>query len=243
MAYFVKKALQLIPNQLMYQQKRYRGKINVRKPKIYYKKAVLNELLTPFFANPNDKTLEQFCAEVKSTQKKKPLTPYEVILTREIRNWFDKTKMIALLHVNSISELDKFDVKVLLHRENMYYKYYGPRLVLEAIKNSPYESIVPLIGARTAYVFSSEMKATALQKILKKSKKMYALGGVLEGQVLKIDEFMKYGAMDITAIHLSLVQILQSAGVNLNQHLMHHPSTLVTRLKQIGTKETTDEKQ
>ncbi|CAK9812802.1 39S ribosomal protein L10, mitochondrial [Anthophora plagiata] len=244
MAHFVKKALQLMPNQLMYQQKRYRGKINIRKPKIYYKKAVLNELLTPFFTNPNkDKTLEQFCVEVKSTQTKKPLTPYEVILSREVRNWFDKSKMIALLHVNSISELDKFDVRVLLHRENMHYKYYGSRIVLEAIKNSPYEGIIPLISKYTAYVFGPEIKVTALQKIMKKSKKMYALGGLLEGQVLTLDKFMEYGEMDITAVHLSLVQILQSAGVNLNQQLTHHPSTLVTRLKQIGTKETTDEKQ
>ncbi|CAK9827378.1 39S ribosomal protein L10, mitochondrial [Anthophora retusa] len=244
MAHFAKKALQLMPNQLMYQQKRYRGKINVKKPKIYFKKALLNELLTPFFFNPNeDKTLEQFCAEVNSTQTKKPLTPYEVILSKEVRNWFDKSKMIVFLHVNSISELDKFDVRVLLHRENMHYKYYGPRIVLEAIKNSPYENIVPLISRYTAYVFSSEMNTTALQKILKKTKKMYALGGMLEGQALKLDKFMEYGAMDITAVQLNLVQVLQSTGVNLNQQLMHHPSTLVTRLKQIGTKETTDEKQ
>lgn len=73
----------------------------------------------------------------------------------------------------------------------------------------------------------------------------YFSAGVLEGQVLKIDEFLRFSDMDITTAQLRLVQILQSAGgVNLNQQLTHHQSTLVSRLKQIGTNETTsDDKQ
>ncbi|KOC65588.1 Partitioning defective 3 like protein B [Habropoda laboriosa] len=234
--------LQLTPNQLMYQQKRYRGKINIRKPKIFFKKRVLNELLKPFFADPDEgKTLEQFCAEKKGSGTKIPLGAYEKILSKEVRNWFDKSKMTAIVHVNSINELDKFSVRVLLHRENMYYKAYGSRIVLDAIRDSPYECIAPLINKYTAFVFSPQINVTSLRKILKKSKRMYALGGILEGQVFKLEQFMKYGEMDITTAHLNLVQILQCAGVNLNQQLTHHQSTLVTRLKQIGTKETTSD--
>lgn len=71
----------------------------------------------------------------------------------------------------------------------------------------------------------------------------FYLGGVLEGHALDYDDFLRYGKMDITTAHLSLVQALQSAGgVNLNRQLTHHQTTLVSRLQQIGTNEkTTDE--
>lgn len=239
MAQFVKKAFQLTPNQLLYQQKRYRGKINIRKPKIFFKKRVLNELLTPFFANPNEgKTLEELCLNTKGTETERELGPYDKIIAREARNWFDSSKMIACLHVNSISGLDKFDVQVPLFRANMYYKYYSPHLVRHVIKDSPYEALAPLVSKMTAFVFSPEINVTALQSIIKKCRKMYTLGGVLEGQVLKFDDFLKYGTMDITTAHCGLVQVLQTAGgVNLNRQLTHHQSTLVSRLKQIGTNE------
>lgn len=169
-------AFQLTPNQLLYQQKRYRGKINLRKPKIYFKKRVLNELLTPFFINPNkDKTLEQFCEETR-TEKVEPLGIYDTIIAREVRNWFDNSKMVAVLHVNSIMELDVFDIRVELFKENMHYKRYGSHIVHDMIKNSPYESLAPLISNYTGFVFSSEMKIPTVNKIIKKSKKMYILG-------------------------------------------------------------------
>ena len=240
MAHFMKKALQLTPNQLLYQQKRYRGKINIKKPKIYFKKRVLNDLLTPFFDNPNkDKTLEQFCIDSQKVQVKKQLGPYDQIIAREVRNWFDNSKMIGCLHVNSMKQLDVFDVQVALFRENMHYKRYGTHIVNHVIKDTRYEALAPLVSRHTSFVFSPEINITALQKIIKKSKKMFILGGILEGQVLNYDDFLKYGEMDIVTAQLSLVQVLQNAGgLNLNRQLTHHQTTLVTRLEQIGTNET-----
>jgi len=65
-------------------------------------------------------------------------------------------------------------------------------------------------------------------------------GGILEGHVLNKKNFLKYGKMDLTSSRVHLVQLLQNAGGNnLNQQLTHHQSTLVARLKQIGTDEAT----
>lgn len=56
--------------------------------------------------------------------------------------------------------------------------------------------------------------------------------------MLDKQDFLKYGKMDLTESRVRLVQLLQSAGGNnLNQQLTHHQSTLVARLKQIGTNE------
>ncbi|XP_076758258.1 large ribosomal subunit protein uL10m-like [Xylocopa sonorina] len=240
MANLVKKAFQLTPNQLFYQQKRYRGKINIRKPKIYFKKRVLNELLTPFFINPNKgKTLEELCLN-KFEKQENTLGPYDQIIAREARNWFDNSKMVACLHVNSISQLDVFAVRVPLYRQNMHYKYYGPHIVHHLIKDSPYERLAPLVSKYTAFVFSPEINGQSLEKIIKKCSKMYILGGVLEGHVLNHDDFMKYSKMDIATMQYSFVQLLQTAGGNnLNRQLTHHQSKLVSRLKQIGTSEAT----
>lgn len=49
------------------------------------------------------------------------------------------------------------------------------------------------------------------------------------------------GKLDLMTAQAGLVQVLRTAaGGNLNQQLTHHQSTLVTRLKQIGTKEEED---
>ena len=84
--------------------------------------------------------------------------------------------MIVILHVNSIMELDVFDVKVALFKENMHYKRYGAHIVSNMIKDSPYENLAPLISNYTAFVFSPEIKIAAVNKIFKKNKKMYILG-------------------------------------------------------------------
>ncbi|XP_043257279.1 39S ribosomal protein L10, mitochondrial [Colletes gigas] len=240
MAHLVKNAFQLTPNQLLYQQKRYRGKINLKKPKVFYKKAVVNALLTPFFINPNqDKTLDELCRNALGEKGNYELGPYEKIIAKEVRNWFDNSKMVACLHVNSIKENDLFDIKVSLKMANMYYKKYGTRIVRKAIEDSPYEGISPLLSQNTAFVFSPDINVAALEKIFKKCFQIYMMAGILEGQVFKYDYFIKYGSMDMTSAQLGLVQVLQNAGgVNLNQQLTHHQTTLVARLKQIGTNET-----
>ncbi|XP_076679592.1 large ribosomal subunit protein uL10m-like [Andrena cerasifolii] len=244
MAHLARKAFQLTPTELLYQQKRYRGKINLKKPKIFYTKAVVNELLKPFYIDPNkDKTLDELCTNALFVESKNELSPYDKILKKELCNWIENSKMVALIHVNSITEEDKFEVRVPLKRANMYYKFYSPHIVRAALENSPYQALDPLISKFTAFVFSPDINVTALEKILKKCKQMYTMGGVLDGHVLVYDDFLKYGKMDITTAHLGLVQALQNAGgVTLNRQLTHHQATLVSRLQQIGTNEkTTDE--
>ncbi|XP_076284982.1 large ribosomal subunit protein uL10m-like [Lasioglossum baleicum] len=237
MAQLVQKAFQLTPNQLLYQQKRFRGKINLKKPKIFYKKRIMNELLTPFFQNPRpNKTIESLCAKAIAPQTF-ALGPYEKILAREARNWFDKSRMVACVHANSISMLDLFEVQVPLRRANMYYKGYSPKLIRAALEGTSYEDkLAPLICLQTKYIFCPEINVVALEKILKRCPQICTIGGILEGEVLSYHDFLKYGKMDIATAQLGLVQVLQNAGgVHLNQQLTHHQTTLVSRLKQIGT--------
>lgn len=240
MAQLVQKTFQLAPNQLLYQQKRFRGKINLKKPKIFFKKKVLNELLAPFFVDPNeDVTIKDLCAAAMAP-KTYELHPYEKILAKEARNWFQKSRMVAFLHTNSMNSIDRFDVLVELRKQNMYYKTYNPKLIRAAMEDSRHmKKIDPIMSTHTAFIFSPDINVTALEKILKKCPKIFSLGGILEDEVMNRDDFLKYGQMDITTAQLGLVQVLQNAGgVHLNRQLTHHQTTLVSRLKQIGTNET-----
>ncbi|KAJ8683483.1 hypothetical protein QAD02_019275 [Eretmocerus hayati] len=75
-----------------------------------------------------------------------------------------------------------------------------------------------------------------LAKILKKTPEVILLAGILNGKLLNRNEFLERGQLDLVTAQAGLVQILRTAaGGNLNKQLTHHQSTLVTRLKQIGT--------
>lgn len=62
--------------------------------------------------------------------------------------------------------------------------------------------------------------------------------GIIHGKLVSRNELNDLGKLDLVTAQAGLVQVLRAAvGGNLNQQLTHHQSTLVTRLKQIGTKD------
>ncbi|KAL0107200.1 hypothetical protein PUN28_015609 [Cardiocondyla obscurior] len=148
--------------------------------------------------------------------------------------------MIAIFHQNPMSRDDEFELTVALRKENMYFKRYSKKIMTLALTDSPYTATMPLYMCHFAIIFGSDVNATALEKIVKNFPQIILLGGVLEEHVLTKENFLRYGKMDLTSSRVHLVQLLQSAGGNnLNRQLTHHQSTLVARLKQIGTNETT----
>lgn len=228
-----------IPNQLFLQQKRFRGKINIQKPKPpHYTKALFQEFLSPFYENPKkDKTLSDLCTKTKKITKDK-YNPYHHVLAREVLNWFDSSKMIAFLHKNSITQEEVFELAVPLKRKNMYLKTYGSTILDLALKDTTYKAISLLYQSPFFIIFSPENNVINLLKILRKFSKVTLIAGILEGKLLNVNDFKYYGEMDLTTAQLSLVQVLQSAGGNnLNQQITHHQSALISRLQQIGTRD------
>lgn len=245
MAQCLKKAFQITPNAILYQQKRFRAKINIQKPRApHYQRALVNEFLKPFYPFPNEgKKLEELCKKAIRTankEKKEEYNPYQRIIAREVRNWFDNSKMVAICHENSMTAEDKFEFAVPLRRANMYYKRYSNKIMALALADSPYAATMPLYSSQFNVIFGSDTNVAAFEKIIKKFPQVILLAGILEGHVLNKEDFLRYGKMDLTSSRVYLVQVLQSAGGNnLNRQLTHHQSTLVARLKQIGTDEAT----
>ncbi|XP_072756229.1 large ribosomal subunit protein uL10m-like isoform X2 [Anoplolepis gracilipes] len=233
---------------ILYQQKRFRGKINIQKPrKPFYFRGLVNEFLEPFYpARNRNKELEELCHKAINAVKKKELgkkyNPYQRIIAREVRNSFDNSKLVAICHQNSMTMEEVFELRVALKKAKMYYKQYSKTIMKLALTDSPYTATLPLYDVSHGIVFGSDTNVTVLEKIIKKFPQVFLLAGILEGQLLSCDDFLRYGKMDLTTSRMHLVQLLQNAGGNnLNQQLTYHQSTLVARLKQIGINETTSD--
>ncbi|KAK0092918.1 hypothetical protein PV326_000325 [Microctonus aethiopoides] len=239
-------AFRLVPRQLVLEQKRYRGKINVTKPrKPHYIRGVFNEFTTPFYAPTREpKPLWELCDNVNpkipvvKSCNKEP-NQYEMIIARECLNWFKTSRMVAFLHENSIKAEDRRDVEVDLRYGNMYLKWFGPVIFRTALTGTIYEAAMPLLCSKGALVFSPEPNIKELRKILRTAPQFVLMAGILDSTLLNVNDFLKYGEMDITEARGGLVQTLQTAaGGNLCRQLTHHQSTFVSRLDQIRNNET-----
>ncbi|XP_014212778.1 39S ribosomal protein L10, mitochondrial isoform X2 [Copidosoma floridanum] len=244
MSQLFNKAIQPIRTLVFTQQKRFRAKINIQKPKKSHPARLAVEIFTkPFISNPaSNLPLWERCNNIRRQERQKIqiVNPYENILAKECMNWFNSSNMTAIFHVNSITEHDKFDVAVALKKENMYLKHYQKKILKIAFPGTNYEVLMNLIqdtiSESTYFVFSPEIKTEKLYKITKKAPQFLLLAGILHGKLLSRDALLKYGQLDLTTAQAGLVQVLRAAsGGNLNRQLTHHQSTLVTRLKQIGT--------
>ena len=164
------------------QQKRYRGKINIQKPRApHHERGKLEKFTTPFISNPSThKPWRERCSKItvqKSTTKL--VNPYEVIIAKECLNWFNNSKMVALFHNNSIKSQDQFKFAVPLRKANMYFKGYQPPILRIALTNSIYEPILQLVQKNlpvTYFVFSPETNVEKLVKIAKKTPQLALIG-------------------------------------------------------------------
>lgn len=200
------------------------------------------EFLTPFYANPDKgKKLWEVCLKGKKKEGNKSIAnPYQIIIAREILNWFNNSKMVGFFHLNSIKAEENFNFQVNLKKHNMYAKVYGRRLMELAVKDTVYEPVLTLFSSPVLLVFSPDTHVNALVKTAKKTPEVILMAGILEGKLLNRTKFLEYGNMDLTSAQVGLVSVLQSAGGNnLNRQLTHHQSTLVTRLEQISTSKST----
>ncbi|XP_051158422.1 39S ribosomal protein L10, mitochondrial isoform X2 [Leptopilina boulardi] len=235
--------LQTAQKSVSIQQIRFRSKINIQRPKpFHHERGKVMELLTPIYANPNKgKKLWEVCISAQKKDVKKYVAhPYEMIIAREILNWFNNSKMIGIFHMNSIKAEDNFNFQVRLKKHNMYTKNYGYTLMKLALTDTIYEPVLKLFLTRSALVFSPDVNVQALVQTAKKTPELTLLAGILNDKLLHRNEFLEYGKMDLTSARVGLVSVLQNAGGNnLNRQLTHHQSTLVTRLEQISTAKST----
>ena len=160
---------------------------------------------------------------------------YEIILAKEVKNWFDHSQMIAVFHVNPINGEDFFDARVAFHKNGMQLKKYGSSIMNRALKDTKFEVLLKLSGGKTfntAFVFSPEhTKVATVIKILKKFPQIHLLCGVVEDRLLTKNEFVDYSKMpNIDIVRSQFANVLNMAAGQLVQNLSAHQANLVNVL-------------
>ncbi|KAH8262839.1 hypothetical protein KR044_000825, partial [Drosophila immigrans] len=220
---------------------RYRGKINIQRPKEpHYERARVIAVTQPKYPEP-PKALNCFQSRAQrmGTQLE---NPYNAIVAREVRNWLDHSRLVAVFHLNSINSDEIFRVRVQLHKQNMHLKSYGRKIIGQAVTGTAYEAIMPLFHSNHCIVFSpNQQQIGALLRITRKVPQMVLLGGIVESKLLSRNEMMDFGKMpSLQVAQAQLVQTLNQAAGTVVQQLQAHQCNLVKVLDvhAKGTEET-----
>ncbi|KAH8298044.1 hypothetical protein KR018_005006, partial [Drosophila ironensis] len=207
---------------------RYRGKINIQRPKEpHYERARVVAVTQPRYPEPpKSKTCFQTRAERTQQQLE---NPYNDIIAREVRNWLDHSKLVAIFHLNSITADEVFRVRVQLHKQNLHLKSYGRKIIGQAVEGTRYEAIMPLFHSNHCIVFSpDQQRVSSLLRITRKVPQMILIGGIVDETLLSRNELMAYAQMPgLQAAQAQLVQTLNQAAGHLVQQLQAHQNSLV----------------
>lgn len=215
------------------QFKRFRGKINIQRPrKPHYDRALFNAVTKPIYDRPK---LTDECFQWQQKEaivRKEKINPYEQIIAKEVANWFAHSKLVAIFHVNSISADDMFKARVNFFKQNMHVKLYGKSIMRQALDNTKYEAILPLFEAKNCIIFSPDQKVSQLLKIVKKTPQLTLLAGIVENRLLSKNELVQFAALPpIDIVRAQLVSLLQNAGGNnIVNSLQTHQSNLCQSL-------------
>lgn len=158
--------------------------------------------------------------------------PYERIIAKEARNWFENSQMVAVFHANPISSDDFFKARVVFHKQGIQLKKYGRSVLSQALKETNYESLLQLNENNcfsTVFAFCPEHKKVGkLLAILKKIPQFHLLCGVVESRLLTRNEFTEYATMpDLAIARAQLVNVLNLAGSTIVKNLESHQTQLV----------------
>ncbi|XP_075152963.1 mitochondrial ribosomal protein L10 [Haematobia irritans] len=209
------------------QFQRYRGKINIQRPRQpHYERAKIIAVTTPRYPEP-PKTSTCFEKRTRTVQE----NPYNDIIAREVHNWLVNSKMVAIFHLNSIKSDDFFDARVMLHKQNMQLKMYGEKIVRKAVEGTRFEAILPLFACQPCIVFSPEPRVSQLLKITRKIPQMILMAGIVNDTLLSRNEFVEYAQLPgLQSAQAELVHTLNMAASNLVQNLEAHQRNFVNVL-------------
>lgn len=230
---FLKTAL-LQTGNILVQQKRFRGKINIKHPrKPHFEKALFNAATAPIYERI---PIVQKCREAqearltRQTNVKEP-SPYEAIIAREVLERFDSASIILACHLNSIKQYDWFKYRVSFHQKGATLKTYGPRIIEFALRDSKYRKMLQLFSSKYAVIFSSEENLPELLKILKKTPKLLLLAGIAENRFMNRNELVKYSELpSLDIVRAQFAATLFSPGNSIVSKLQSHQSNLCSLL-------------
>ncbi|XP_018574938.1 39S ribosomal protein L10, mitochondrial [Anoplophora glabripennis] len=219
----------------MKQFKRFRGKINIQKPKPpHFERATFLALAKPYYINPNKGKLKvELCEGVDATKSKDVDNPFQRIIAQELYRWFTSSRLVVFYHLNPMSSEDQFKAYALFKKQKMHFKQYGKKTLEVAVKGTPYEVVLDFYVSQNMTVFSPEPDIKKMLNITKKFPQLILLAGIYEGRFVSKDELTGYSLIpNLQAAQAGFVQTLNSIGGQLVTQLNSHQTTLVAHLEE-----------
>ncbi|XP_057658773.1 39S ribosomal protein L10, mitochondrial isoform X1 [Diorhabda carinulata] len=164
------------------QCKRFRGKVNIQRPKPpHFEKAKYLALTQPWFINPNkNKPLVELCRLNRKLEKKKDLNPLRDIYAKELYNSFKNSKLIVFYHFNSMKADENFRNYALFKKQGMELKKYEREMLSAAVSGTPYETVLDFyVTSNNMILFCPEPEVNKVLKISKKCPQLIMLGKIL----------------------------------------------------------------
>ncbi|KAG6462809.1 hypothetical protein O3G_MSEX013482 [Manduca sexta] len=215
--------------------KRFRGKINIQRPRMpHFEKQLLIDISKPYYGPPKYKLPEVLrCDKGEKKTNVEIDNPFERILASECLNWFNTSKMVVFLHVNSISMEDKTPIFATLVKNNMHLRTYGKKIVSMATKGTRYEAVNHLFTSHQNIIFGQPENASKMFKILKKAPQLVVMAGIIQDRLMSKNELLEYSQMpSLDVARSQLCSVLDSAGSSVVGLLNRSQQTLVSHLEQ-----------
>lgn len=226
------------------QCKRFRGKVNIQRPKPpHFEKATYLALAQPWFINPNkNKPLVELC-QLNKKLKKDEFNPLRDIYAKELYNSFKNSKLIVFYHFNSMKADENFKYYALFKKQGMELKMYERELLSAAILGTPYETVLDFyVTSKNMILFCPEPEVNKVLRISKKCPQLIMLAGILENTLINKDDLIKYSKIpSLQTAQAELVQTVNRVGTqivgDLNSHQISLVSNLEQRIKQLESEE------
>ncbi|KAF4523785.1 hypothetical protein B566_EDAN009018 [Ephemera danica] len=198
----------LSPWRMQVQTVRFRNRINIQRPRPpHFERARMLEACKPKLP---PKPAYVCLKSVEKRSKNVVENPFEDILAREARNWFDHSNFVGFIHMCPIKADEKSKVYIQLKREGVMLRDYGRSVMTKALTGHPYEPALSLFISRQS--------------------------GIVEGRLMSRAQLERFAALpDLTTARAQLVSILAGAAgpaAQLVSHLNTHQRTLVSHLEQ-----------
>uniref|UniRef100_A0A0K8U5H3 Large ribosomal subunit protein uL10m n=1 Tax=Bactrocera latifrons TaxID=174628 RepID=A0A0K8U5H3_BACLA len=213
------------------QSQRFRGKINIQRPKApHYERAKVLAAAQYLSAKVEEPKKKATCFQRRQREADIE-NPYIAVIAREVRNWFEHSRMVGFYHLNSIKADDLFALRVQLHKQNMHLKAYGKKIVQKAVEGTRFEAILPLFESNNCVVFSTQPQVSQLLRITRRVPQMLLMAGIVDECLLNRNEFTAYAQLPgLQAAQGELVQTLNMAASNVVQQLETHQKNFVNVL-------------
>lgn len=159
--------------------RRFRGKINIQKPRApHYQRQLLIDISKPVYGKPEYLLPDiVLCTKNKVERNRVVIdNPFERILAKECLDWFNTSKMVLFLHMNSISMEDKLPIYGNLKKNKIHLRTYGKKIVQMATEGTRYEAVNHLFTSHQNIIFGQPENIVKTLKILRKAPQMVVLG-------------------------------------------------------------------